>query len=56
MFFLSPEINCFFSEIGAGQEKTHVFFFGNALPNSNARAHLKQRKKHNQIMALGIVK
>ena len=27
-----------------GREKTHVFF-GNARPKSNARAHLKQRKK-----------
>ena len=27
-----------------GRQKTHVFF-GSALPKSNARAHLKQRKK-----------
>ena len=25
-------------------EKNHMFVFGNALPKSNARAHLKQRK------------
>ena len=49
MFFLSPEINWFFSEIGnnpmraLARKKTHAFF-GNALPKSNARAHLKQRK------------
>ena len=47
MFFLSPEINCFFgnrqqSDARAGQKKTHVFF-GNALPKSDARAHLKQK-------------
>ena len=30
MFFLSSEIDC---------------FFGNARPKSDARAHLKQRKK-----------
>ena len=29
-------------------EKTHVFF-GNARPKSNARAHLKQRKKHSGL-------
>ena len=28
----------------AGQKKT-LFFFGNAPPKSNARTHLKQRKK-----------
>ena len=28
-----------------GRKKTHVFL-GNARPKSNARAHLKQRKKH----------
>ena len=44
MFFLSPEINCFFgnrqqSNARAGQKK-HMFF-GYALPKSNARAHLK---------------
>ena len=25
-------------------KKKHMFFFGNARPKSNARAHLKQRK------------
>ena len=29
----------------AGQMK-NTCFFGNAQPKSNARAHLKQRKKH----------
>ena len=37
------------SNARAGQEKTHVFF-GNAQPKSNARAHLKQRKKHSGLM------
>ena len=45
----------FFSEIGntrAGQtKKSHGFFLGrpNARPKSNARAHLKQRKKHSGL-------
>ena len=48
MFFLSPEIDCFFgnrqqSNARAGQKKT--CFFGNARHKFNARAHLKQRKK-----------
>ena len=53
--FLSPEINCFFlgnrqqSNARAGQKKPHVFF-GNARPKSNARAHLKQRKKHSGLI------
>ena len=47
--FLSPEIDSFFPEIGnklmrALGRKKHMFFFGNARPKSNARAHLKQRK------------
>ena len=52
--FLSPEINWVFfangqqSNVRAGQKKTHVFF-GNALLKSNARAHLKQRKKHSGL-------
>ena len=56
MFFLSPEIDWFFSEIGnnlmraLGRKKTHVFF-GNARPKSNARAYLKQRKKHSGLKA-----
>ena len=50
MFFLSPEIYSFFSESGnnlmrALGRKKHIFFFDNARPKSNARAHLKQRKK-----------
>ena len=53
-FFLSPEIDYLFSKIGnnlmraLGRKKTHVFF-GNARPKSNARAHLKQRKKHSGL-------
>ena len=50
MFFLSPEIDFFFgnrqkSSARAGQEKKKCFFC-NARPKSNARAHLKRRKKH----------
>ena len=29
--------------------KKHMVFFGNALPKSNATAHLKQRKKHSGL-------
>ena len=53
-FFLSHEIDWFFfekrqqSNACAGQKKTHVFF-GNARPESNARAHLKHRKKHSGL-------
>ena len=53
MFFLSPEIDCFFSEIGdnlmpaLGRKQNTCFF--NARPKSNARAHLKQRKKHSGL-------
>ena len=48
--FLSPKIECFYSEIGSNPMlalgwKKHMVFFSNALPKSNARAHLKQRKK-----------
>ena len=47
MFFYLPKLNVFFRKSATIQcarwaEKTH---FGNALPKSNARAHLKQRKK-----------
>ena len=35
-----------------GRRKTHVFF-GNALPKSNAHAHLKQRKKHSGLRDAG---
>ena len=34
----------------AGQKK-NTCFFGNARPKSNARAHLKQRKKHSGLTA-----
>ena len=27
----------------------HMFYFGSARPESNARAHLKQRKKHSGL-------
>ena len=55
MFLLSTKINFFFSKIGnnsmrAWAEKKTMFFFGNARPGSNARAHLKQEKKN--IVAL----
>ena len=36
------------SNARAGQKK-NMFFFGNAQPKSNARAHLKQRKKHSGL-------
>ena len=63
MFFLSPEMNSFFSDcffylpkfpfflaisnnsMRALGRKKHMFFFGNARPKSNARAHLNQRQK-----------
>ena len=53
MFFYLPKLTGFFSEIGknlmrALGRKKHVFF-GNARPKSNARAHLKQRKKHSGL-------
>ena len=48
--FYLPKLTLFFSEIGnnpmrALGRKKHMFFGGNALHKSNARAHLKQRKK-----------
>ena len=53
MFFLSPEINCFFRKWAAIQcarwAEKNTCFFGNALPKSNAHAHLKQRKKHSGL-------
>ena len=53
MFFYFPKFTVF-SEIGnnpmrALGRKNICFFFGNALPKSNARAHLKQRKKHSDL-------
>ena len=40
MFFLSPEINCFSSEIGNNLmhalDRTKHMFFGNERPKSNA--------------------
>ena len=49
MFFLSTKIKCFLENrqqfnARVGMKK-HMVFFGNARPKSNARAHLKQRKK-----------
>ena len=52
--FLSPEINCFFlrnrqqSNAHSGQNK-NTCFVCNAPPKSNARAQLKQRKKHSGL-------
>ena len=48
VFCYLPKLTVF-SEIGnnlmrALGRKKHMFFFGNALPKSNARANLKQRK------------
>ena len=48
-FLYIPKLTVFFgnqqqSNARAGQKKTPGFF-GNARPKSNARAHLKQRKK-----------
>ena len=43
MFFYLPKLTVFFRKSAAIQY-AHMFFFGNALPKSNARAHLKQRK------------
>ena len=34
----------------AWAEKNTMFFLGNARPKSNARAHLKQRKKHSGLI------
>ena len=57
MFFYLSKLPVFFLEIRKnpmrvlGRKKTHVFF-GNALPKSNARAHLKQRKKHSGLSEL----
>ena len=50
MFFLSTEIKCFFRKSATIQcarlaEKNPHVFFGKARPSSDARAHLKQRKK-----------
>ena len=55
-FFYPPKLVVFFgnrqqSNARAGQKKTHVFF-SNARPKSNARAHVKQRKKHSGLMGL----
>ena len=48
--FLSPEIESFFLEIDNNLMRAlgrkNICLFGNARPNSNARAHLKQRKKN----------
>ena len=53
MFFLSPKIICFFFKSATIQcerwaEKKHMFFC-NARPKSNARAHLRQGKKHSGL-------
>ena len=51
MFFLAPEINWVFSgdrqqSNARARQKKNIFFFGDARPESNAHAHLKQRKKN----------
>ena len=51
--FLSIERNVFFKSATiqcARWSEKNTFFFGNALPKSNARAHLKQRKKHSGLI------
>ena len=69
-FFLFPEMNLiffgmfypnfFFSKIGRnlmralGRKKTHVFYLVIARPKSNARAHLKKRKKNIVALATNI--
>ena len=53
MFFLYHEINCFFRKSATNQcarwAEKNTCFFGNALPISNARSHLKQRRKHSGL-------
>ena len=56
MFFYPPKLTVFSLKSATIQcarwaEKTHVFVV-NALPKSNARAHLKQRKKHSGLNGL----
>ena len=59
MFFYLPKLTVFFPEIGnnimraLGRKKT-IFVSGNARPKSNARAHLKQRKKHSGLIKWNI--
>ena len=45
--FLSFEIDCFFGNRQQSNARSAEknMFFGNALPKSNARDHLKQKKK-----------
>ena len=50
-FFYLPKIPVFFlywqqSNARAGQKKTHIFFFGNALSKSNERSSKTEKKKH----------
>ena len=57
MFFYLPKLTVFFGNrqqfnARAGQKKTHVFFGEIAQSKSNARAHLKQRKKHSGLTAV----
>ena len=54
MFIYLPKSTVFFenrqqSNARAGQN----VLFGNARPKSNARAHLKQRKKHSGLCDVG---
>ena len=53
MFFYLPKLPVFSQKSATIQcarwvEKKHMFFGGNALPKSNARAHLKQRKNRGE--------
>ena len=55
MFFITRNLLVFDgnrqqSNARAGQKKNTCFLGGNALPKSNARAHLKQREKHSGLM------
>ena len=54
MFFLTPEINYVFfgnrqQSNARAEQKKNTCFFGNALPKSNDRSHLIQRKKHSSL-------
>ena len=53
MFFYLSKLTGFFSESGNNPMralgKKNTCLFGNALPKSNTRAHLKQRKKHSGL-------
>ena len=48
--FLSLKLTGFFMVIG--RNPMPFFLIGNALPESNAHAHLKQRKKHSGLIRI----